>query len=121
MPVEFVVPAGEIRDGEAFRKLAGTFVYLKVSESAAKAHEFKDRDTHVYGVTHNGNMAKVEKTKKVFRKTNRDMIVGCCEEDRFNRAVNADFTAEILAELTNVFPDLDVDNAREAIRIALRR
>lgn len=59
------VPAKNIGQGEFFRKRTGEYVHLKLSDSSTK---FLGLDTnYVYGVTHNGNMSKLNPETQVVK------------------------------------------------------
>lgn len=66
------VAARAIAPGQCFRKKTGEYVYLRISESAAR---FLGLDTsNVHGVCYNGNMCMVKSDVRVVRKEIKDML-----------------------------------------------
>lgn len=72
-----LVPAGEIDEGECFRKKTGNYIYQRISESAIRFYIERDKKNKegeeeiplgsIYGVClHNGNMCKVSKETEVW-------------------------------------------------------
>lgn len=77
------VHAKTIEQGQCFRKRNGTYAYLRISESAVKFHGL-DQDA-VYGVSYNGNMARVEADTLVEPVSVAVMAANQGEEDDWNR------------------------------------
>ena len=69
VPKPTEVCAEAIDEGGFFRKLRGSYIYLRLSESAVYHHGLDPNQIH--GVCHNGNMCSVERDKKVVRMTAR--------------------------------------------------
>ncbi len=68
-----LVPASEIIGGQCFRKRTGTYVYLRISESSVR---FAKMDEGVvWGVSYNGNLARVERDTKVVRMPSTTMLL----------------------------------------------
>lgn len=59
-----LIPVEDIERGQGFRKLQGTFVYLRISDLAVK-HLGLEYKTYVYGVCFNGNVTKIQRDKLV--------------------------------------------------------
>jgi hypothetical protein len=87
------VAAGEIKQGEFFRKKSGSFVYMAVSESAAK-HYLPNPENYVYGVCFNGNVCAVKKGARVIRMEREDFFVPAEEQKRWEEAVGANPEAD---------------------------
>lgn len=60
-----IINASQLQDGELFCRERGTYVYLKISDSAVRFLGLNVE--RVYGITFNGNVAITEKQDKVRR------------------------------------------------------
>jgi len=85
MPTQKVVPACEIQPGECFRKLRGSFAYLRISDSSLKAYQVPGRTKYIFGVSYNGNMAKVEYYAMVVRVEPETMQINREAEEHWNK------------------------------------
>jgi hypothetical protein len=101
-----MIPVEEIQQGSCFRKKQGTFAYLRISDSAAKAHKL-DYETHVYGVAYNGNMTRVARGKPVVAVDISTMQENQKEEDDWDKKFGPPRTDCGRSEPRHVFIDLD--------------
>lgn len=66
------IPASELNQGDFFRKPRGEYVYIRISDSAAR---FNGMDmSKIHGVCHNGNMCSVDKMRRVVRMERKDFL-----------------------------------------------
>lgn len=77
-PVEKAVRAGTIQQGRFFKKLKGSYTYLRISESAVRF--MKLNPDKVWGVCFNGNITDV----------NPDTLVEKCSLGDFVKNIDED-------------------------------
>jgi len=77
-----LVAASKVERGQCFRKRTGTYVYLRISESAVR---FAGMDEgFVWGVAYNGNLCKVKPETMVYRSLLEEMASNQESEDTWN-------------------------------------
>jgi hypothetical protein len=81
--------AGDIQQGEFFRKKTGSFVYMVLSDSAARHFKFPDPENYIYGACFNGNMCAVKKSARVIRMDRADFFGPADEQKKWEKAIGA--------------------------------
>ncbi len=91
MTVPKLVPANQVPRGACFRKQAGSFWYLRVSDSSVKHYGLSC--DQVWGICYNGNVTTVDGETMVHIGRIGDMIQNVAEEQQWNRDVGARATS----------------------------
>ena len=88
-PDELAVRARDIRQGGYFKKMKGSYTYLRISESSVKF--LKLDPTLIYGVCFNGNVTAVKPDTLVERCTLGDFVKNIDNDREWHDAVGASF------------------------------